>query len=507
MSCKSHMSSFFIVWSDIKIREFRFFIDRILHSTSYIVGNLCIKPWVHILQLQGWKTKNKRLNHDEVRGCKENSHRTDGQPAETCCKGYLPETEAKFANIGNKMVPSQSSQNEMPMKEANHKHMAEKSSNIGVLNEQLLRKVVVSDSGVKVEVERDENRKLCSDDTVVVRFVDTAIIGKSNTEDARHHGLVEPTVNTKEAMNAINSMFREPLEPSIAGRTSRNQSKNGNNLKNGFRVFTDESLESQQTFSKVPSLHQLKRADTNQSLDESFEIYVDGEETNDVKEKVNEKGIQAQESNSVSISSHHASVFARPNDLPSECFKDPNPRRPLHVGLREDTVVYRFVGSTISDEPEVENVWHHGLVDPTINLKEAMKDINSMFGKPLEFTRKSRPKKHDKAPDVKNHSGEFLILPDDEPDDRKAEDDIRGMFQKPLNMEMKCSPRNRDKVPDVMSKHSGFLILPDDELDNQQDSSLPSLSTGNGSDLFEQTVCTKEATAEINKLFAMPMDF
>ncbi|KAB8114063.1 hypothetical protein EE612_053288, partial [Oryza sativa] len=28
---------------------------------------------------------------------------------------------------------------------------------------------------------------------------------------------------------------------------------------------------------------------------------------------------------------------------------------------------------------------HHGLVEPTVNLKEAMDDINNMFGIPLNF--------------------------------------------------------------------------------------------------------------------------
>ncbi|KAL0321831.1 UNVERIFIED_CONTAM: Mitotic spindle checkpoint component mad3 [Sesamum calycinum] len=339
------------------------------------------------------------------------------------------------------------------------------------------------------------------------QVTDTAIVGKSNAEDARHHGLVEPTINTKEAMNAINSMFREPLEPSIAGRTRRNQSSTCNNVKNGFNVFADESLETDFRSSQQredASRTQLKGVDADQPLDKSFEIYVDSEETNDVKEKVNEKGIQAQKASSFSRNS----VFAKPDNHPSECFKDPKPRSVHQAGPREDTVVYRFVGSTISDEPEVENVWHHGLVDPTINFKEAMKDINSMFGKPIEFVRKSRPKKHNRAPDVKNNCEEFLILPDDdEPDNTNVEDDIGCMFQKPLGFEMRCNPRNLDKEPDVMNNQAGFLILPDDELDNQQDSSLPSSSTRNGNDLFEQTLCTKEAMAEINKLFAMPMDF
>ncbi|KAL9163790.1 hypothetical protein ABFS82_06G064400 [Erythranthe guttata] len=345
--------------------------------------------------------------------------------------------------------------------------MAANSSNIGLLNDQLLRKAVVTDSnGVDVKVEKEKNGKSCSDDTVVVKFVDTAIVGKSKTEDARHHGLVEPTINTKEAMNAINSMFQQPLEPSIARRTSKNQSKTGK-LKNECKIFMDETTET--------SSKDLPIAGDNPPSDEAFEIYVDGEETNG------------------------ASVFARPND--QECLKDSNPRKTNQGGFRDDTVVYRFVGSTISDEPEVENVWHHGLVDPTVNLKEAMKDINSMFGKPIEFTRKSRAKKSEKAP-VSNNFGDFLILPDDEPNNEKAED------ENPIEFAKKCSPKKRDQGPNVKkNNHAEFLIFPDDELENQQDSSLPSSSTGKGSDLFEQTICTKEAMNEINKLFAMPMDF
>ncbi|KAK4385312.1 Mitotic spindle checkpoint component mad3 [Sesamum angolense] len=424
------------------------------------------------------KTNSGVLNH-QVRGCKEDSRRAQGQTAQIWHEQNLPETQAKFVNNHNKIAPSQSFQTAMPMREANHNHMAAKSCNVGLLSDQLPRKLVVSDSGVNVKLEEDENQRFCSDDTVVVKFVDTAIVGKSNTEDARHHGLVEPTINTKEAMNAINSMFREPLEPSIAGRTRRNQ---------------------REKMHQGPNLRELMRI----SLDKSFEIYVDSEETNDVKEKVNENGIQAHKASSFSRNS----VFAKPDNHPSECFKDPKARSVHQAGPREDTVVYRFVGSTISDEPEVENVWHHGLVDPTINFKEAMKDINSMFGKPIEFVRKSRLKKHDRAPDVKNNCEEFLILPDDdEPDNTNVEDDIGCMFQKPLGFEMRCNPRNLDKEPDVMNNQAGFLILPDDELDNQQDSSLPSSSTRNGNDLFEQTLCTKEAMAEINKLFAMPMDF
>ncbi|GFP96855.1 mitotic spindle checkpoint protein bubr1 [Phtheirospermum japonicum] len=325
-----------------------------------------------------------------------------------------------------------SSNHDMPTKDEN-------SSKIGLLNDRFSKTVKMSDSEDELNSKQDGKNKICGDDTVFVKFVDTAIVGKSNAEDARHHGLVEPTINTREAMNAINSMFREPIEPSIAARRNRSQTEILNDSKNGFTVFTND-----------------KSSET-----EPFDIYVDGEETNDAKEKTH-------------------TVFAKPNDFPSEGIKDPNPRRAHQSGLREDTFVYRFVGSTISDELRVENVWHHGLVDPTINLKEAMEDINGMFGKPIEFVRKSRTKKNDKAPDAKSTCGEFMILPDDEADDKSA---------------------------DVMNNNSGFLILPDDELDNQCDDALPSSSTGKRSDLFEQTVCTKEAMDEINKLFAMPMDF
>ncbi|CAA0836625.1 Mad3/BUB1 homology region 1 [Striga hermonthica] len=348
------------------------------------------------------------------------------------------------------------------MKEGYHNHVKESSHD----EDQLSRKAVVSDAGEQVKSKQDESSKFCGDDTIVVKFVDTAIVGKSNAEDSRHHGLVEPTFNTKEAMTAINSMFREPIEPPVAGSKYKNQSA-ADNSKNGFSIFTDEIVDA-----KRPSV-------------KPFDIYVDGEQTNDFKEKENGISIETGKSSRAGTSSTHT-VFARPNDFPPEGSKDSNTRRAHQAGFREDTVVYRFVGSTISDEPEVENAWHHGLVDPTINLKEAMEDINSMFGKPIEFTRKSRAKKVEKVPDTGNNGGGFLILPDDEPENNIAEDNDIG---KPMN------------------NHTGFMILPDDDSDDQAENNLPSPSAGKGSDLFEHTVCTKEAMAEINKLFAMPMDF
>nr|XP_016497490.1 PREDICTED: probable inactive serine/threonine-protein kinase bub1 [Nicotiana tabacum] len=323
----------------------------------------------------------------------------------------------------------------------------------------------------KVAISQGSRREFTSEDTVVVKFVGNAIVGKSAVEDARHHGLVEPTINTKEAIYAINNMFRGPLEPSLAGKHSRrNQPKVDQRLNNGFEVFIDENTDgvvgsSHQTLANGSSVPQATTVKNQKPMQEPFQIFIDDDNTVDVIEGIHEKD-KSDMDNSDNLTGctieeriENGFVFPRPSDVTSECSGDPNFERPPQTRLRrEDTVVYKFVGSTISEESQVENVCHHGLVEPTINLKEAMDDINSMFGKPIEFTRKSRPKKREQAPKM-------------ERDD------------------------------------SGFMILPDDEIHHQPKSSLPTSTAERGSDLFEQTVCTKEAMDDINKMFAMPLDF
>ncbi|KAI4306483.1 hypothetical protein L6164_029756 [Bauhinia variegata] len=119
--------------------------------------------------------------------------------------------------------------------------------------------------------------------------------------------------------------------------------------------------------------------------------------------------------------------------------------------------------STISDEPRVENVCLHGLVDPTINLKEAMDDINNMFGKPIDYVRRKRSSKPEKAPESNSRKevGGFEIL---------ADDDL-GHQQAP---------------PPPPRKFRGKSIV---------------------SDLFEPTLVTKGAMDDINKMFNMPLGF
>ncbi|KAL2526637.1 Mad3/BUB1-like proteiny region 1 [Abeliophyllum distichum] len=447
-------------------------------------------------------------NNDEVKEKNESACRIDAHPAGAWLGECVLEMQPKSVDADNKMNQPQSTENAMPIEESNHKHIA-KSGNVELLNNELLKKVTLSDCGGKSnleepKVEHDGNRKFGSEDTVVVKFVGTAIVGRSNAEDTRHHGLVEPTINTKEAMNAINSMFREPLEPSIAGRTSdRSQPRNVESFNNEIKEYTDKGLETEVGSSQQKPIKDLlkpqPRSDSNQPVHEPFQIYIDDEESEEKESKV--------ESSPEGVSHGNDFPFPIPNDL-SDCTKDLDARRWPQAGQREDTVVFRFVGSTILDEPEVENVCHHGLVDPTINLKEAMNDINSMFGKPIEFARKSRMKKQDRITDVKNSSGGFLILPDDELENEKAMNDVHNMFQKPIEFSRKSRPNKHDDVPNHVKtiNGSGFLILPDEELDNEQGNSLSSLSARNEHDLFEQTLCTKEAMAEISKMFAMPMD-
>ncbi|XP_047329731.1 uncharacterized protein LOC124933048 [Impatiens glandulifera] len=269
------------------------------------------------------------------------------------------------------------------------------------------------------------------DDSVVVKFLDTAIVGKSELEDACHHGLVEPTINTREVLNTINSMFKEPLEPVFhKKRPNRNNSRTNN----GFEVFVDEDLD--------------HRNEEHGKCEPFFQVYVD-EECDEMGEKQNRDNM--------------AFVFPSPND-------EMEVERSSGGGkVIEDTLVHKFVGSTISDEPRVENACHHGLIEPTINLKEAMADINNMFGKPIDFVRQMRLKKKGKEEAaVPNNSqksdGGFLILADDDDDEIEL---------------------NRPKRP----------------------SNSISSSRSKENDLFEPTVFTKEAMDDISDMFRMPLDF
>ncbi|EOA20574.1 hypothetical protein CARUB_v10000885mg [Capsella rubella] len=316
----------------------------------------------------------------------------------------------------------------------------------------------------KKKTQRQE-QKLTGKDQKVVRqhepvlnFVDKAIVGKPEAENACHHGLVDPTVNMKEAMNAINNMFKEPIETAPLHRRSRQRSQNKVNqgCNNSFEVFVDQNLKSETGTSGKAKTGITQGSQSNQ---ESFEIFIDDENADDTTDENDEAG--------------KAFVFLLPRDRSPESPEQADRNSPPRARFREDTVVHRFVGSTISDEPEaVENACHHGLVDPTVNLKEAMEDINHMFGEPIDFVRPNRPKNKGKAvvETKPNPAAGFSILEDDDDDDDNDEE-----FEQ------------------------------EDQRKNQATQILPSKSDER--ELFEPTVCTKVALDEINKLFAVPMDF
>ncbi|XP_022929208.1 uncharacterized protein LOC111435869 [Cucurbita moschata] len=311
-----------------------------------------------------------------------------------------------------------------------------------------------------------EARMLRSDDTVVAKFVDNAIYGKSVAEDACHHGLVEPTVNMKEAMNAINSMFSEPIEMAPIGRRShRSYSKKDCNLNGGFEVFVDENLDKKPELEKQMPQHG-SMTEPCQLEQPPLMIFVDdevgGELGNTSYEKDGSKLSDSRYvvgSSTASASRSKAFVFPCVDNPENVNDDDSDVQDPIEAKFREDTVVCRFVGTAISNEPEVENICHHGLVEPTVNLKEAMDDINNMFGKPIEFVRSRRSKKHENPPEVQNDFGGFSILVDDD-------------LEQPAQAQppVKSSRKPRD------------------------------------CDLFEPTVFTKEAMDDINKMFGMPLD-
>jgi hypothetical protein len=375
-----------------------------------------------------------------------------------------------------------------------------------------------------------------SDDTVVVRFVGSALVGRSETEDACHHGLVEPTINTKEAMDAISSMFLEPLEPeTMLKRRSKlekpnynqktstldifvdeNESKgndpsniNNNTMKQehpkhgqqtrGFEIFVDEDGPNNSNQNAGQNRNfEKENMKFNQETD-GFEIFVDKCEANgNVKNGMCSKRSRCrprplcdssrQQGNSVFQKPFVGGFAILPDDEDEQYNIDSSNVEPTHdqsillcaehadletkycesshpmiSGPREDTIIHKFVGSTVVGEPKVENACHHGLVDPTVNLKEAMNDINSMFDKPLNF-------KGEKANNRKNNA-------------------LSGRNEAPA---------------------SSFSILADDDQEEKPTSKANgsnSCKFGDENGLFEPTITTRDVMAEINDMFGMPLDF
>lgn len=382
--------------------------------------------------------------------------RVEMENCETICK--LEDRPRRIMNEGCIHETVAYDENSRPVGTSNHNRILG-NSRTSTENKQVIP-----------ERKLNEPKILCSDDTVVVKFVDNAVIGKSEAEDACHHGLLDPTINMKEAMNDINNMFREPIEAApVRRRSQRSKTEEDHVEENGFKIFVDENVDSRIELLAQKEKENWGRTQISHPNQEPFQIFIDDEENNENVE-ANEKQcktvkveVQNFPEDSVPSASHpNAFVFLCPKDNSSESSDDLDSEASVRLRFREDTVVHRFVGSTILDAPEVENVCHHGLVDPTINLKEAMDDINNMFGKPIDFARAKRPKKQEKAPVREEDFGRFSILPDDDME-----------YQQ-------CQPvQPTAKASNNLKEH----------------------------DLFEPTIFTKEALDDINKMFGMPLDF
>ncbi|KAJ4772142.1 Mitotic spindle checkpoint component mad3 [Rhynchospora pubera] len=393
-----------------------------------------------------------------------------------------------------------------------------------------------------------------SENTIMVRkFVDSAIVGKSVAEMSCHNGLVEPTITTEEAMRAINSMFQEPLDldPSIQKKSRKKGNKTQNNENSTFEIFADEE--------ERPCKSNKNPGNLMPSMGD-FTILPD-EEERPCKSNKNPGNLKPSMGDFTILPDEEEGPHNLNGNLKS-----------INHGLKEDTVMIRkFVGSTISEESKVENACHHGLVDPTMNLKEAMDEINGMFRKPMDIPKGEKPKGGQKFPLVERQlvdNSSFSILPDDEFEETnpmhkpnnisEGEKLKRGqkvpLIEKKLVAESSFSVLpdelegnpNRHHKPNTIS-HSRFSIVPDEELEeNTNPTTKPNYiltgekpkmgssslvgnkpvnqigfsnsvtevnsnptykGEGSSDGLFEPTFFTQQAMDDINEMFGKEIDF
>ncbi|CAI0377974.1 unnamed protein product [Linum tenue] len=310
--------------------------------------------------------------------------------------------------------------------------------------------------------------------------------------DENNENVCTTKAEGKQIPDGRSGNVKKPLEESNRHGSNGNSSRNG-----GFEVYVDSN-------EAVGGTKLLSKPEKKEPL----HILIDDEEQQ-VAECCEEEDEEEEDS---------PFVFTCPQDLSAS--EDGCSRSPRNKLMREDTVVRRFVGSTILNEPEVENVCHHGLVDPTVNLKEAMEDINNMFGKPIDFVRARRTRQpaqqpHEEEEEQQLGGGGFFILPDDDESDgrqnqpmKKQEEQLGGGFFILPDDDDVADHKQNHKGKKRQEEVGGFSILPDDaDANHPQQSKKPASSDTRGSDLFEPTVCTKQAMDDINKLFGMPLDF
>lgn len=285
-------------------------------------------------------------------------------------------------------------------------------------------------------------------------------MGLSQVDDACHHSLSHPTINTKEAMNAFSGMSKKTLLPVTISKISNRIKQKPNQGANTTKLFDDEEMEvpgdgnhniisnTPPVFAKPVNSDSSESSNDNIELQKpfvgAFKILGDDEDEEDGDNNAHGDCMEMEEP------MKEDTIFRRLKE-------DTVFRR-----LKEDTVIRKIVGSKVFDEPKVENACHHGLVDPTVNLKQAIDDINDMFGKPLNFGKARKKKKQEKLSKSDCNNQGFFILADDE----NIEKDLDG------------------QAPPCISCSSNVKM-----------------------NLFEPTLFTEEALNEINDLFGKSLDF
>ncbi|KAG2559767.1 hypothetical protein PVAP13_8KG010500 [Panicum virgatum] len=182
-----------------------------------------------------------------------------------------------------------------------------------------------------------------SDDTVVVRFVGSALVGKSETEDACHHGLVEPTINTKEAMDAINSMFLEPVEPETTlKRRSKREKTSCNQQTSAFDIFVDEDEPNHNNPKMIHSNSMKQEHPKFGQQTRGFEIFIDEDSTNGNNQNVGQNKNSKKENMKSNQETSGFEIFVDENEANCNvqnvtCHKKNRfPPRPLHDSSRHE---------------------------------------------------------------------------------------------------------------------------------------------------------------------------
>ncbi|KAH7285006.1 hypothetical protein KP509_33G007200 [Ceratopteris richardii] len=128
----------------------------------------------------------------------------------------------------------------------------------------------------------------------------------------------------------------------------------------------------------------------------------------------------------------------------------------------EETIQIRnFAAGVITGkEQDVEDARHHGLVDPTINTKEALQDILSMFCKPLDINKNGMGKPSSKK---LSYTGAAGSLPSYHDDKRGAESVNSEIMLQPLGFSVFKDDEREQPRQQITNSQAPLFPLFNDE--------------------------------------------